>query len=286
MAALNPVQTAILNAIPQLTSEDLEAYATMASPNWLFPQREGNVESQRPATDLPHDLNGCQVPKYSTYGLGDVPAYSYVLRFTMLRDDDPYGQGVPPGTVGYWTHDGDGCFIDGHHQIHGVSWVGHNSSLAITNEQEWTVDLLLFGANCGWPENWDAFYNGYVNAILNSVWKRPHSHLIMDGPALGDTCGVWRKLGYTSNPGRTANEWVISDVMWTTVFSKIYRQSANALLRPTIQAEMLKDGTGRRALKILAKRLITGFPDQILLRSSPQLRSFDPHASVINRRLI
>ena len=286
MGALDPVQTAILNAIPQLTSEDLEAYATMASSNWLFPQIEGNATSQRPVTDLPHDLNGCQAPKYSRYGLGGVPAYSYVLRFTMLRDDDPYGQGVPPGTVGYWTHDGDGCHIDSQNQIHGIKWVGHNSGLAITGDQEWTVDLLLFGANCGWPENWDAFYNGYVNAILNSVWNHPHSRLIMDTPALKDTCGVWRKLGYTSNLGRTANEWVISDVMWTTVFSKIYRQSANALLRPTIKPDMLKDGKGRRALKILAKRLITGFPDQIRLRSSPQLRSFDPHASVINRRLI
>ena len=287
MPTPNDTQQAILNAIPQLTADDLEAYGEMGSANYLFPQLEGNPASQRPAADLPHDLNGCQVQRFSPYGLGDVPAYSYVLRFTMIKDEDPYGQGVPTGTVGYWTHDGDGCHIDSMGQIHGIRWVGHNSSyLAITHEQEWTVQLLLFGANCGWPTNWDAFYNGYVNAILNSVWDLDDPLSTPATTILKDTCGVWRTLGFSSSPGRTAQEWVISNVMWDPVLSKIWRSSTNRTLLPMIESKMVDNANGRRALKISAKRMITDFSDEISLRSSPNLRLFDPHASVINRRLI
>ena len=147
------------------------------------------------------------------------------------------------------------------------------------------MEVLLFGSNCGWPTNWDSFYNGYVNAILNSVWDvdSPQNPITM----LRDTCGEWRTDGTNNSPSQgSRRSWVISNVMWSTVFSKIWRQSQNAILRPTIKPEMMRDGNGRRALKILGKRLIADFPDQIRLRSSPQLKGFDPHASVINRRLI
>ena len=285
-AAPNTTQRAILNAIPILTAEDLEAYTQMASPNWLFPQGpSAGGQLQVFPHDLPTECNVEKRPNHGSENYGDVPAYSYVIRFTMIQDDDPYGQGIPPGTVGYWTHDGQGCHIDDHDQIHGIRWVGHNSSLAITEAQKWTVDLLLFGANCGWPTNWDAFYNGYVNAILNSVWDvdGPQSPITM----LRDTCGEWRTDGTSSTPnlGRMPS-WVTSNTMWSPVFSKIWPQSSNDHLQSGITSNMLNDGNGRRALKILAKRMITQFPEEIRLRSSWNVRPFDPHASVINRRLI
>lgn len=300
--APNATQQAILNSIPQLSAQDLDAYGQMASPNWLFPQCETpeSLSGIKPLDVLPHDLpKECNVDGYGKYRrsnthgfFGGVPAYSYVIRFTMIRDDDPYGQGIPTGTVGYWTHDGQGCHIDSQNQIHGIRWVGHSSSLAITGEQEWTVDLLLFGANCGWPENWDPFYNGYVNVILNSVWdwnNPPHyytpSH--RSPTMLKFTCGEWRQAGKRNGPMGSVDSWVVTNVMWETVFNKIWPQSVNAKIRPTIQVQDgCMDGNERRALKILARTMISEFSDQIRLRSSLQLKHFDPHASVINRRLI
>lgn len=278
MGALDPVQTAILNAIPQLTSEDLEAYVTMASSNFLFPQRIDDSGTTRilprgGGLALPAE---CNVERRQPDDFGGVPAYSYVIRFTMLRDDDPYEQGIPSGTVGYWTHDGDGCHIDSHHQIHGIKWVGHSSSLAITNEQEWTVDLLLFGANCGWPTNWDALYNGYVNATLNSVVSEPGK---IDWDAyLRTTCGEWRTDGYVSSAaqGRYPS-WVISNVMWSTVFQKIWNQSLNVQLKPGIAR-----GPHFR-LTTAVDDLLRNHQDQIRLRDSSDLRPFDEFASVINR---
>ena len=280
----NETQQAILNAIPILTAEDLEAYSQMASPNWLFPQ---GPSAGGQLQVFPHDLPAeCNIDQRLPDNFGGVPAYSYVLRFTMIEDDDPYGQGIPDGTVGYWTHDGDGCHIDSQNQIHGIRWVGHNSSLAITEAQFWKVELLLFGANCGWPENWDAFYNGYVNTILNSVWSvgGPQNPVTM----LRDTCGEWLTNGTRSSAtGGSIPSWVVSNTMWSTVFQPIWRQSANSVtIRPTIEKKMLENGNGRRALKILAKKVITDFPHEIELRSSPLLRPFDLNASVINRRLI
>ncbi len=282
-------QQAILNAIPQLSAQDLDAYGQMASPNWLFPQCQISGSGQLQV--LPHDLPAeCNVERKSPQNFGGVPAYSYVLRFTMLRDDDPYGQGVPPGTVGYWTHDGNGCHIDSLNQIHGVRWVGHNSSLAITNEQEWTVELLLFGANCGWPENWDAFYNGYVNAILNSVWSHAYRTASTKPQppitTLNDTCGEWRTAGKSNGPMGRVDSWVVANTMWDPVLSKIWKASTNQSIRPTLKTKFLYWEDGRRALKILARNMISEFSDQIRLRSSFQLKPFDPHASVINRRLI
>lgn len=282
----NQTQQAILNAIPILTAEDLEAYTQMASPNWLFPQGpSAGGQLQVFPHDLPAECNVEKRPNHGSENYGDVPAYSYVLRFTMIQDDDPYGQGIPTGTVGYWTHDGQGCHIDDEDQIHGIRWVGHSTSLAITEAQKWTVDLLLFGANCGWPTNWDAFYNGYVNAILNSVWDvdGPQSPITM----LRDTCGEWRTDGISStSTWGSVPSWVTSNTMWSPVFSKIWPQSSNDHLQSGITSNLLNDGNGRRALKILSKRMITQFPDEISLRSSSYLRPLDPHASVINRRLI
>lgn len=278
----NETQQAILNSIPQLSADDLESYSQLGSPNFLFPQ---GPSAGGQLQVFPHTLPAeCNVDQRLPDHFGGVPAYSYVLRFTMIEDDDPYGQGIPTGTVGYWTHDGAGCLIDSQNQIHGIKWVGHSTSLAITEAQKWTVDLLLFGANCGWPTNWDAFYNGYVNVILNSVWdvNSPQNPVTM----LRDTCGEWRKEGISNGPLGTISSWVVSNVMWSTVFSKIWSQSMNAGIRPTLKSNMLVDGNGRRALKILGKRLIVDFPNQIRLRSSPQLKPFDPNASVINRRLI
>jgi len=282
----NDTQQAILNAIPQLTSEDLEAYSQMASPNYLFPQGQapGGTPNKPLLKVLPHDLpKECNVDQLQPDSFGGVPAYSYVIRFTMLQDDDPYGQGIPAGTVGYWTHDGSGCHIDDQRQIHGIRWVGHSSSLAITKEQDWTVDLLLFGANCGWPENWDPFYNGYVNVILNSVWDvgGPQNPVTM----LIDSCGEWRQAGKSNGPMGSVDSWVVTNVMWGTVFNKIWPQSVNAKIRPTV-SQMVDDGYGRRALQILANKLIIDFPDQLSIRSSQNLRLFDPLAVVINRRLI
>jgi len=279
----NETQQAILNAIPQLTPDDLEAYSQMASPNFLFPQgpSAGGVLQV-----FPHDLPAeCNVDQRLPDNFGGVPAYSYVLRFTMIEDDDPYGQGIPTGTVGYWTHDGNGCLIDSQNQIHGIRWVGHSTSLAVTEAQKWTVDLLLFGANCGWPENWDPVYNGYVNVILNSVWSvgGPQNPITM----LRDTCGEWRKDGTSSGPLGTIPSWVISNVMWSTVFSKIWPQSMNASIRPTLKANMLEDGNGRRALKVLTNRLGFDYDELVKQRdSSRNLKPFDRFASVINRRLI
>ena len=165
------------------------------TPRWPAPT-SSSPQGPSAGGDLqvfPHDLPAeCNVDQRLPDNFGGVPAYSYVLRFTMIEDDDPYGQGIPTGTVGYWTHDGNGCLIDSQHQIHGIRWVGHSTSLAITEAQRWTVDLLLFGANCGWPENWDPVYNGYVNVILNSVWSvgGPQNPVTM----LRDTCGEWRKM--------------------------------------------------------------------------------------------
>lgn len=280
----NDEQRAILNAIPRLTEQDLDAYSEMASPNYLFPQGQAPGKTLKV---LPHDLpKECNVDQLlgGIGGFGGVPAYSYVIRFTMIQDDDPYGQGIPAGTVGYWTHDGQGCHIDSQNQIHGIRWVGHSSSLAITKEQKWTVDLLLFGANCSWPENWDPFYNGYVNVILNSVWgvNSPQSPVTM----LIDSCGEWRQAGKSNSPIGSVDTWVVTNVMWGTVFNKIWPQSVNAVVRPTLESQMVVDGNGRRALQILANKLISDFPDQLSLRSSKNLRAFDPLAVVINRRLI
>ena len=280
----NDTQQAILNAIPQLTEQDLEAYSEMASPNYLFPQGQAPGGTLKV---LPHDLpKECNVDQLQPDSFGGVPAYSYVIRFTMIEDDDPYGQGIPAGTVGYWTHDGQGCHIDSQNQIHGIRWVGHSSSLAITKEQEWTVDLLLFGANCSWPENWDPFYNGYVNVILNSVWdlNSPQSPATM----LIDSCGEWRQAGKSNGPMGSVDSWVVTNVMWGTVFNKIWPQSVNKTwnFQSTLRSRMVVDGKGRRALQILANKLISDFPDQLRLRSSQNLRAFDPLAMVINRRLI
>jgi len=288
MATPNATQRAILESIPQLTQDDLDAYGKLGSSNFLFPQIEGNSVSQRPTVDLPHDLNGCQAPRYSPYGFGDVPAYSYVLRFTMIRDDDPYGQGIPSGTVGYWTHDGDGCHIDSQNQIHGIRWVGHNTSLAITSDQEWAVELLLFGAFCGWPNNWDPFYNGYVNAILNTVWISWKNNGAVarstETPTamLDYTCGSWRTRGSVSSPGGSADEWVISNVMWGTVIEKIWTQSINGL-KPMFNDGSLENVDQRRGLKIAARRLSHDFQEEIHARSSYHLTGYDPLACVINR---
>ncbi len=282
---------AILNAIPQVTPEDLEAYSQMASPNFLFPQNASSfATSAGNLTIPPHNLPAeCNVEQRGPKGFGGVPAYSYVIRFTMIRDDDPYGQGIPAGTVGYWTHDGQGCHIDSQNQIHGIRWVGHSSSLAITKEQEWTVDLLLFGANCGWPENWDPVYNGYVNAILNSVWdlNSPQSPVTM----LIDSCGEWRQAGKSNGPMGSVDSWVTTNVMWGTVFSKIWPQSLNKSIKPTVGSSAdleagVLNGTQRRELKILTHRIHSDFSDEVKLRDSSNLSPFDQFNSVINRRLI
>ena len=281
-------QQAILNAIPILNADDLEAYSQMASPNWLFPQGpSAGGDLQVFPHDLPTECNVEKRPNHGSENYGDVPAYSYVIRFTMIQDDDPYGQGIPPGTVGYWTHDGQGCHIDSQNQIHGIKWVGHNSGLAITSQQEWIVELLLFGANCGWPTNWDAFYNGYVNAILNSVWR-------VDGPQspttmLRDTCGEWRTDGWISRANSTRRpDWVVSNTMWSPIFSKIWPQSQNASIRPGIHGDLLLDGDNRSRLKALGWDLVSNHDDVLVNERLKvlRLRLSDTMDVVINRRLI
>jgi len=277
-------QRAMLNAIPELTEQDLIAYSEMASPNWLFPQ---NPVGQILAHDLPAE---CKVEKYLSSGsreYGGVPAYSYVLRFTMLRDDDPYGGGIPSGSVGYWTHDGDGCHIDSQNQIHGIRWVGQGSSLAITSDQEWIVELLLFGANCGWPTNWDPFYNGYVNVILNSVWSvgGPQNPVTM----LRDACGDWFTRGTINSPARGDEDaWVITNAMWSPIFGKIWPQSQNASIRPRIDGDLLLDGDNRSILKALGWDLVSNHDDVLVNERLKALRLHlsNPMDAVINRRLI
>jgi len=85
-----------------------------------------------------------------------------------------------------------------------------------------------------------------------------------------ETCGSWRTKGFTSSPGRTADEWVISNVMWEPVFGKIWTQSVN-YLRPMLRDELLVNVDQRRALKITARRLRDGLGEE------------DPLACVINR---
>lgn len=280
-AVILPTQQAILNAIPQLTPDALEAYSQMASSNYLFPQvLVGDKLIYRKIATLPDE---CNAPKYAN-GFGGVPAYSYVIRFTMIRDDDPYGQGIPAGTVGYWTHDGQGCHIDSQNQIHGIRWVGHSSSLAITKEQQWTADLLLFGAYCGWPTNWNPVYNGYVNVLLNSVWSM--SGLQSPITALIDTCGEWKTAGKSNGPMGRVDSWVVTNTMWDSVISKIWKQSINPSIRPTIGNDMMVDGNGRRSLELLANRLNQDFSGEVKERDSSNLIPFDQFASVINRRLI
>jgi hypothetical protein len=100
-----------------------------------------------------------------------------------------------------------------------------------------------------------------------------------------DSCGEWRQAGKSNGPMGSVDSWVVTNVMWGTVFNKIWPQSVNAKIRPTV-SQMVDDGYGRRALQILANKLIIDFPDQLSIRSSQNLRSFDPLAAVINRRLI
>lgn len=287
MSRPSSTQMAIINAIPELGPYDLEAYSSMASSNFLFPQTSGKQI-------LPHNLpEECNVDQRLPDDFGGVPAYSYVIRFTMVRDDDPYGQGIPAGTVGYWTHDGDGCHIDSQDQIHGIRWVGQGSSLAITSDQDWTAELLLFGSNCGWPTNWDPFYNGYVNAILNTVWSSwKNNGAVANSPQkpttmLIDTCGEWRTDGTVNSPLLGSfSSWVLSNVMWPTVIEKIWMQSINGSIKPTFDDELLVDGNSRRALKITARRILTEYPE--LLEATITLPPSDdgmPLETTINRRL-
>ena len=75
--------------------------------------------------------------------------------------------------------------------------------------------------------------------------------------------------------------------MWSTVFSKIWPQSVNASTRPTLKSNMLQEGNGRRALKVLTNRLGFDYDELVKQRdSSRNLKPFDRFASVINRRLI
>ena len=261
--------------------EALNAYTRLASPNFLWPKQQFYTdESYLPIpSNLPNEcvMNGANDDDH--YHIGDSIPYSSILRFTMIRDDDPYGQGVPAGSVGYWTlplnstgkHLNSSCFIDGAGQIHGIQWEGLNSNLAITGDQDYKVEIILIGANCSWPESWDALFNGYVNAALNTVCQiharditslqkgeREHQAMLMSQIA-----GIFQGDGFVENA-------TLGDHgSWETL-AGIWRQSQNVRIAPTLPTT---DPT-------IIRKLGNWVVEDYMENQPPSL------TSLINRRLI
>lgn len=293
---------AMLAAIPLIGEPELDAYTRLASTNYLWPV-------QRPANA---DLIPSNLPKECVHPFvlsnpnqvvtdqftGNSTPYSSILRFTMIRDDDPYGQGVPAGSVGYWTlpmiysngkHLNSSCYIDGMGQIHGIQWEGLKSGLAITGDQEYKVEIILIGANCSWPESWDALFNGYVNAALNTVCQitslpsTPAAFAINPRPSqkgeiehqarlMSQIAGLFEGelqdgSGLTQS---TLGQFAIIDEDSWRMIAGIWRQSQNCRIAPTLPT------TDPNIIRKLGNRVVQ---DLDATQSSSLV-------SVINRRLI
>ena len=159
----NETQQAILNAIPQLTPDDLEAYSQMASPNSLPAGECWRWTQVFP--DLPAECNADQrLPD----NFGGVPAY-LVLRFTMIEDNDPSDRGFPPErwdtgrTTG--TAVSSTVITNPRHQ----GWTQHQPG---DNERpEVDGGFTAVRSQLRLARELGSRYNGYVNVILNSVWS-------------------------------------------------------------------------------------------------------------------
>lgn len=288
---------AMVAAIPEIGESELDAYTRLASPNFLWPIHFNYTNTTPIPSNLPKEcfMGVSNQQLLDKYGITPIPynskPYSSILRFTMIRDDDPYGQGVPAGSVGYWTlpminsngkHLNSSCFIDGMGQIHGIQWEGLKSGLALTGDQDYKVEIILIGANCSWPESWDALFNGYVNAALNTVCQitNPglrsgiqkdevgHQAMLMsqiagvfksDLPNLLDNQIGPQPPGYSKKP---LSGW--------EMIAGIWRQSQNVRIAPTLPT------TDPIIIRKLGNRVV----EDLQATQSSSL------VSVINRRLI
>ena len=267
-------------AIPGIGESELDAYTRLASTNYLWPmqQFDNYLQNSTIPSNLPKE---CSLDRGSREPfIGNSTPYSSILRFTMIRDDDPYGQGVPAGSVGYWTlpminsngkHLNSSCFIDGVGQIHGIQWEGFKSGLALTGDQDYKVEIILIGANCSWPESWDPLFNGYVNAALNTVCQiyardipslqkgeMEHQAMIMSQIA-----GIFKGDGFVENA-------TLGDHGSWEILAGIWRQSQNVRIAPTLPT------TDSNIIRKLGNRVVQ---DLDVTQSSSLV-------SVINRRLI
>lgn len=233
---------------------------------------------------------GMGVSNQQLLELEQSPPYSSILRFTMIRDDDPYGQGVPAGSVGYWTlpmmnsngkHLNSSCFIDGMDQIHGIQWEGLKSGLALTGDQDYKVEIILIGANCSWPESWDALFNGYVNAALNTVCQitNPGMRSWMQKDEVGhqamlmsEIAGVFKSdlPNLLDNQLPQAIGSLPKPLSGWEVIAGIWRQSQNVRIAPTLPT------TDPIIIRKLGNRVV----EDLQATQSSSL------VSVINRRLI
>lgn len=282
---------AMVAAIPEIGESELDAYTRLASTNYLWPIHFNFGKKNPIPSNLPKEcFMGMGVSNQQLLELEQSPPYSSILRFTMIRDDDPYGQGVPAGSVGYWTlpmmnsngkHLNSSCFIDGMDQIHGIQWEGLKSGLALTGDQDYKVEIILIGANCSWPESWDALFNGYVNAALNTVCQitNPGMRSWMQKDEVGhqamlmsEIAGVFKSdlPNLLDNQLPQAIGSSPKPLSGWEVIAGIWRQSQNVRIAPTLPT------TDPIIIRKLGNRVV----EDLQATQSSSL------VSVINRRLI